>query len=96
MSFQGFEEFLYKWHWDQRKIGKLLRNDGNSGLGDFLEQNNLNSLLWLNQINTGEFSKAHTTLEDLAVRETSLLARKKVSYLHTPIMYRQKYFVFSV
>ncbi|XP_050690235.1 nuclear pore complex protein Nup133-like isoform X2 [Eriocheir sinensis] len=75
---EGFSDFVFRWYLETGKRGKLLsQGAGQQGgeLARFLQD--YSSLAWLHQINTQDFSSAHSTLRHLAQEETTYLSRKK-------------------
>eukprot|EP00051_Salpingoeca_urceolata_P007178 m.95301 g.95301 ORF g.95301 m.95301 type:complete len:1139 (+) comp15148_c1_seq2:206-3622(+) len=75
-----FSDFLYDWYWDRGERAKLLAQPAkhNMELGNFLESHD--SLRWLHEIRTDEFSKAHQTLLKLAQRENHLYEKRKALF----------------
>ncbi|XP_062594592.1 nuclear pore complex protein Nup133-like [Saccostrea cucullata] len=79
-SDKGFANLLYTWYMKEGKRGKLLALpiSQQRELGRFLQKEDIKSLSWLHNIQTNNFSKAHTTLLELGKMEQGSLAKKKV------------------
>ncbi|XP_062580691.1 nuclear pore complex protein Nup133-like isoform X2 [Saccostrea cucullata] len=78
-SDKGFANFLYTWYMKEGKRGKLLALPVSQQreLGRFLQKEDIKSLSWLHNIQTNNFSKAHTTLLELGKMEQGSLAKKR-------------------
>lgn len=76
---RGFSDFVFKWYMEAGKRGKLMSSSlaNHPQLSRFLHQGDNAFLSWVHDINSGDFSKAHQTLMDLAVKETESVAKKK-------------------
>lgn len=76
-SAQGFSDFLFKQYLDNGQLQQLLSHseDFPAELGQFLESHD--NLSWLHHIATQDYSKAHSTLQRLAEKETKYVDKKK-------------------
>ncbi|XP_056022353.1 nuclear pore complex protein Nup133-like isoform X3 [Ostrea edulis] len=78
-SHKGFANYLYTWYMKEGKRGRLLALPVGQQreLGRFLQKEDIKTLSWLHNIQTNNFSKAHSTLLELARIEQDSLAKKK-------------------
>uniref|UniRef100_A0A1B6E0K1 Nucleoporin Nup133/Nup155-like N-terminal domain-containing protein n=1 Tax=Clastoptera arizonana TaxID=38151 RepID=A0A1B6E0K1_9HEMI len=75
---QNFSQFLFNWYMRENKQSHLVgrcHEKGGEQLAQLLGEHP--SLSWLNDIATGNYKRASTTLVSLAENETQLLRRKK-------------------
>jgi nuclear pore complex protein Nup133 len=79
--YQDFSQFVFGWYIREQKQGKLFRGIDRSGarqhaLSQFLVDHP--SLSWLQNVFSGDYKQARSTLMCLAKEESELLQRKKV------------------
>lgn len=84
---KDFSQFAISWHMKQNKQGDLFQRFKNNQveLAKFLH--NHPSLAWIQLIFNGELEKASMVLLDLAQNEVELVARKRVSFRKSLIVF---------
>ena len=99
LSYQDFSQFLFGWYIREHKQGRLLQQfrgierpgTHQQALSQFLVDHP--SLSWLQNVFTGDYRQASSTLNDLARRESELLQRKKVVLFFLPHGVRSRHHV---
>ena len=89
LLYQDFSQFLFGWYIREHKQGRLLQQfrgterprTHQQALSQFLADHP--SLSWLQNVFTGDYRQASSTLSDLANKESELLQRKKVVLFFT-------------
>ncbi|KAF8793423.1 Nuclear pore complex protein Nup133 like protein [Argiope bruennichi] len=74
---QHFSEFVFKWYMNKGQKGRIFDKQlgQRETLGNFLQEHE--SLKWLFFIQEQKYDAAHSTLKQLALKETQYLSRKK-------------------